>query len=100
MAEFTLRPATADDRHEVAALICVSTNYWYRANSRAAIFCNGPGSTTLFFDAYEALDPGCCVVAQDRTTGHLTGSCFYHPRETHLSLGIMNVHPNYFGTGV
>jgi hypothetical protein len=28
------------------------------------------------------------------------GSCFYHPRETHVSLGIMNVHPNYFGAGV
>jgi GNAT superfamily N-acetyltransferase len=28
------------------------------------------------------------------------GSCFYHPREHHVSLGIMNVHPNYFGRGV
>jgi ribosomal protein S18 acetylase RimI-like enzyme len=28
------------------------------------------------------------------------GSCFYHPRETHVSLGIMNVHPNFFGRGV
>ena len=28
------------------------------------------------------------------------GSCFYHPRPTHVSLGIMNVHPNYFGQGV
>jgi hypothetical protein len=28
------------------------------------------------------------------------GSCFFHPRERHLSLGIMNVHPNYFGRGV
>jgi hypothetical protein len=28
------------------------------------------------------------------------GSCFYHPRPTHVSLGIMNVHPSYFGMGV
>jgi hypothetical protein len=28
------------------------------------------------------------------------GSCFYHPRKHHVSLGIMNVHPNYFGLGV
>ena len=26
-------------------------------------------------------------------------SCFYHPREEHVGLGIMNVHPNYFGRG-
>jgi predicted GNAT family acetyltransferase len=28
------------------------------------------------------------------------GSCFYHPRRHHVALGIMNVHPNYFGQGV
>jgi GNAT superfamily N-acetyltransferase len=100
MPTFTLRPATPEDRHEVAALICVSTNYWYRASGRPAVFCNGPDSTTLFFDVYEALDPGCCVVAADPASGHLMGSCFYHPRETHVSLGIMNVHPNYFSRGV
>src|SRR5207237_2374143 len=49
---------------------------------------------------YEALDPGCCVVAEDPTSGGVMGSCFYHPRETHVSLGIMNVHPNYFGRHV
>lgn len=100
MAEFNLRAATADDRHAVADLICVSTNYWYRASGKPAIFGNGPSSTTLFFDVYEALDPSCCVVAEDPTTRHLMGSCFYHPRDTHVSLGIMNVHPNHFGRGV
>jgi hypothetical protein len=54
----------------------------------------------LFCEVYEALDPGCCVVAEDAGTGRLVGSCFYHPRQTHVSLGIMNVHPNYFGRGV
>ncbi len=27
------------------------------------------------------------------------GACFYHPRETHVSLGIMSVRPNYSGKG-
>jgi predicted N-acetyltransferase YhbS len=54
----------------------------------------------VFADVYEALDPGCCVVAQHSRTGRLMGSCFYHPRPTHVSLGIMNAHPNYAGQGV
>ena len=49
---------------------------------------------------YEDLDPGCCVVAEDTASGQLLGSCFYHPRETHVSLGIMNAHPDSFGRGV
>jgi len=28
------------------------------------------------------------------------GTCFYHPREYHVSMGIMSVHPNYSGKGV
>jgi len=54
----------------------------------------------LFCEVYEALDPGCCVIAVNRNTGRVMGSCFYRERETHVSLGIMNAHPNYFGTGV
>ena len=30
----------------------------------------------------------------------IIGSCFVHPRETHISLGIMNVHHDHFGRGV
>ena len=43
---------------------------------------------------------GCTLVAEHPRTGRLMGSCFHHPRETHVSLGIMNVHPAYFGMGV
>ncbi|GIT30475.1 MAG: hypothetical protein Ct9H300mP1_25210 [Planctomycetaceae bacterium] len=43
---------------------------------------------------------GLTVVAENERTGRLMGSCFYHPREHHVSLGIMTVHPNYFGHGV
>src|SRR4051794_30933687 len=100
MSDIILRAMGDGDRNEVADLICVSTNYWYRASGRPAIFTAGPASCLLFCEVYEALDPGCCVVAEDLATGRLMGSCFYHPRETHVSLGIMNVHPNYFGRGV
>jgi hypothetical protein len=54
----------------------------------------------LFCEVYEALDPGGCILAESTSTGRLMGSCFFHPRETHFSLGIMNVHPNYFSQGV
>lgn len=99
MTAFRLRPMELQDRSEVADLICVSTNYWYRIHGGSDIF-KGPAATELFFDVYQALDPGCGVVAENTETGRLMGSCFVHPRETHVSLGIMNVHPNYFGCGV
>jgi GNAT superfamily N-acetyltransferase len=100
MAELRLRGMQQRDWAEVADLIYVSTNYWYRASGKPAIFSGGPEATELFCQVYEDLDPGCCVVAESTRTGRLMGSCFYHPRETHVSLGIMNVHPNYFGSGV
>jgi GNAT superfamily N-acetyltransferase len=88
------------DRAEVAELICVSTNYWYQMRGAPPVFPAGPESTMIFCDVYESLDPGCCVVAQNKHNGRLMGSCFYHPREHHVSLGIMNAHPNYFSRGV
>ena len=100
MSEMTLRAATEADRIEVAELVCISTNYWYQTHGRGPIFAGGPETTTLFFDVYEALDPGCCLVAENLATKRLMGSCFYRERSTHVSLGIMNAHPNYFGRGV
>jgi GNAT superfamily N-acetyltransferase len=99
MDSFRLRAMEAGDRSEIADLICVSTNYWYRIHGGPNVF-RGPSAADVFFAVYEAMDPGCGVVAQDKITGRLMGSCFVHPRETHVSLGIMNVHPNYFGHGV
>ncbi|MBP89544.1 MAG: GNAT family N-acetyltransferase [Planctomycetaceae bacterium] len=99
MTSFIIRTMTADDRHEVAELIYISINHWYMKNGRPEIFRGGPEVTEVFFDVYEALDPGCGIVAENSSTGRLTGSCFYHPRSHHVSLGIMNVHPNYFGSG-
>lgn len=95
-----LRIATPADRDEIAELICVSTNDWYRAAGKPDVFSAGPKPCGLFWDVYEAIDPGRCVVAQDAGSGKLVGSCFYHPRPTHYSLGIMNAHPAHFGRGV
>lgn len=93
----SLQPA---DRTELAELIYLSTNTWYQAHGRPPVMQGGPGTGALFFDVYEALDPGCGVVAVSNYSGRLAGSCFFHPRPTHVSLGIMNVHPNYFGQGI
>lgn len=90
----------SDEVDVVAALIHDSTNAWYRKNRGFDVFAGGVASCRLFTDVYEALDPGCCIVAEDAATGRLMGSCFYHPRETHVSLGIMNVHPDFCGRGV
>lgn len=99
MSAFTLRIASDRDRPALAALICDSTNAWYIQHGKPPIFTGGPSTTTLFADVYEALDPGCCVVAA-HPDGRLMGSCFFHPRPTHIALGIMNVHPDFFGGGV
>ncbi len=99
MDQIELRRMEAADRWEVAELICISTNAWYQMRARPPMF-SGPAAADVFFDVYEALDPGCGRVAVSRQSGRLAGSCYFHPRPTHVSLGIMNVHPNYFGQGV
>ncbi|MFP6906564.1 MAG: GNAT family N-acetyltransferase [Verrucomicrobiota bacterium] len=100
MDALTLRPMHEEEWLDVARLITVSTNDWYRSHGMNAIFTGPPEDQMLFCEVYEALDPGCCLVAEDMETGDIAGSCFYHPRSTHVSLGIMNVHPDHFGKGV
>lgn len=95
-----LRRMRKKDWPAVAALIHDSTNAWYEGHGHGKIFSAGPASARLFCEVYEALDPGCCVVAEDSATGAIAGSCFFHPRETHVSLGIMNSHPRWAGRGV
>lgn len=96
----TLRHSTPDDWDDVAALIYESTNHWYKANGKAAIFTGPADSTLLFCQVYEELDPGKCLLAVEQTTGTLAGSCFYRERETHVSLGIMNASPAFAGQGI
>lgn len=99
-SKFVLRAMEPDDWSEVAELIYLSTNTWYEVNRGHSIFSGGPEVCELFCRVYDQLEPGCGIVAQHRRTGRITGSCFFHPRETHVSLGIMNVHPNHFGEGI
>lgn len=100
MNALRIRAMTRDDWPEVAELIHVSTNYWYETNRNFRIFPCRPEQVDLFCRVYEDLDPGCCLVAEHPETKRIIGSCFYHPRETHVSLGIMNAHPSYFGMGI
>lgn len=97
---FTLRTMQPRDFDAVADLIYLSTNSWYQQNLGHDIFTGGPDVCRLFTDVYEDLDPGCAMVAEHNEKKTIIGSCFLHPRETHISLGILNVHPSYFGDGV
>ena len=99
MSAMQIREMTSDDRHEVAELIYASLNTWYQLHGMPQPLHGGPQVTEVFYDVYSVLDPGCGLVAENTDTGQLMGSCFYHPRPQHVSLGIMNVHPNYFGQG-
>jgi len=97
---FQLRPMTAADRSEVASLIFHSTNRYYESIGRDPIFTGDELSPAIMVDVYDQIDPGEAVVAVDEESGQIIGSCFVHPRETHVSLGIMNSHPDHFGRGV
>lgn len=92
-----LRLMQPGDWDEVARLIYASLNAWYM-KYRGFNLVTGPWETMrLFPRVYEALDPGCCILAVDDAAGRIAGSCFFHPRPTHYALGIMNTHPDYFG---
>jgi GNAT superfamily N-acetyltransferase len=95
-----LRPMQRADWPAVGALIQLSTNAWYERQGRPPIFPCDNEAMQVYCRVYENLDPGCCVLAEDRASGRLLGSCFYHPRPTHVALGIMNAHPAAFGRGV
>ncbi|HRQ88619.1 MAG TPA: GNAT family N-acetyltransferase [Bacteroidia bacterium] len=97
---FKLRTMKPTDFDAVAELIFLSTNAWYQQHLGHPIFSGSPGDCRIFCEVYEDLDPGCGLVLERTSTGMIAGSCFVHPRETHVSLGIMNVHPNYFGHGI
>ncbi len=97
---FKLRQMKAADFDSVAELIFLSTNAWYRQRLGHPIFSCEPLACRVFCEVYEDLDPGCGLVVEHESTGLVVASCFLHPRETHVSLGIMNVHPNYFGYGL
>jgi GNAT superfamily N-acetyltransferase len=94
----TIRTISPGEESTVAALIHTATNAWYKAKLGHEIFNGKPEDCKIFTDTYELLDPGCCVVAE--SDGKIVGSCFYHPRETHVGVGIMAVSPDFTGAGV
>ena len=100
MSTIELRAMKAGEWSAVAELIYDSTNAWYQSNGRPPFFSGPKENARLFCEVYERLDPGCCLVAEVTASGRLAGSCFYHPRPSHVSLGIMNVHPDYFRQGI
>lgn len=85
------------DNEAVAVLIRDSLNVWYRRHFGIEELVPSVEASSVYSRVYDELDPNCCVVAEDAETGRLAGSCFFHPRPTHVSLGIMNVAPDYFG---
>ncbi|PCC74083.1 Ribosomal protein S18 acetylase RimI [Nannocystis exedens] len=99
--EIHLRPLQDADRAEYADLVYSAFNHWYWRHGwgRDYFGCH-PQEAGVFYDIYNDLTPGCSVAAFDGRTGRMMGACFYHPREHHVSLGIMSVHPNYGGQGV
>ncbi|MDD3587650.1 MAG: GNAT family N-acetyltransferase [Thermoguttaceae bacterium] len=90
----------SDEWNTVADLIYKSLNVWYLKNRGFELVQGAVASMLVFPREYESLDPGCCVVAEDETTGRLAGSSFFHVRPTHVALGILNVHPDFFGQKV
>ena len=96
-----LRPLNGEDVAEHADLLYSSFNTWYWKHGWGKdYFGCSPQETSIFYDIYNDLTPGCSIAAFDSETERMMGSCFYHPREQHVSLGIMSVHPNYSGRGV
>ena len=100
MHDISLGPMKDTQWGAVAALIHLSTNAWYLAHGKPAIFTGEPSDCEVFCQVYEALDPRCCLVAVDDATGDLVGSCFFHPRPRHISVGMVNTHPAHFGKGI
>jgi len=97
----TIQPARADQWREIAHLIYHSTNAWYEKNRGFKAFSAEPDCGLLFPRTYAALDgPENTLVAWDSDENRIVGSCFVHPRATHISLGILNVHPDAFGKHV
>jgi len=94
----TLQPA---DHDVVARLLHRSLVHWYQTRlNQGARFGDRHEPFRLFPEVYEALDPGQSVAARDAATNELLGVCFIHPRETHVSVGIVATAPEAAGRGI
>ncbi|MCX7092841.1 MAG: GNAT family N-acetyltransferase [Methylobacter sp.] len=96
-----LRPLTTDDRDVYALMLYRSFNTWYNAHGWPSdYFACTPEQAGIFLDVYNDISPGGTIAAFDSANGQLMGACFFHPREHHVSLGVMSVNPDYFQHGV
>lgn len=96
-----LRALTHDDRADYARMLHRAFNTWYASRGWPSdYFGCAPGQAGIFLDIYEDISPGRSIAAFDPNSGAMMGACFYHPREHHVSLGIMAVNPDYFRQGV
>ena len=98
---FLLRALNDSDVPEYAQILYNSFNDWYWKHGWGKdYFGCKPQETSIFYDIYNDLTPGRSIAAFDDETGRLVGACFYHPREYHVSLGIMCTHKDYWGKGI
>ena len=98
---FLLRPLRDSDVPEYAEMLYSSFNDWYWKHGWGKdYFACKPQETSIFYDIYNDLAPACSVAVFDKITARMLGACFYHPRETHVSLGIMCVHKDHGGKGI
>ena len=100
MKNLTLRDMNTSDMLEGAELISLSHSTWSRMHAMPTPFGNIPASADFYFNLYGALDGGHGIVAENSSARRLAGLCFYHVRSSHVSVGTMSVHPNYFQCGV
>ncbi|WP_063768782.1 GNAT family N-acetyltransferase [Verrucomicrobium sp. BvORR034] len=95
-----LTPLTPADHDATASLLHRSLVHWYETRLRqGARFGDRPEPFRIFPEVYEALDPGHAVSVREDATGTLVGVCFIHPRETHVSVGIVATDPDSSGRG-
>ncbi|MGL4595538.1 MAG: GNAT family N-acetyltransferase [Thermoguttaceae bacterium] len=99
-SNFQTRLMERGDWDEVAELIYISLNVWNEKNRGFKLVTGSWETMRVFPRVYESLDPNCCILVTETTSGRIVGSCFFHPRKTHYSLGILNTHPDFFGHGI
>ncbi len=88
------------DRDAAAKLIHGALSAWYDQHlNQVGRFGVDWEPFRIFPDVYECLDPGRALVVLENEGGPLRGICFYHPRPTHVSVGIVAVDPAAGGRG-
>ena len=99
--ECIMRPMTAEDVPNYSRMLKRSFNAWYWNHGwgRDYFGCD-ERDVAIFWEIYSRISPGHSIAAIDSASGAMMGACFYHPREHHVSLGVMSVDPDYFGRGV